>query len=802
MKATWLGIPGVVAMTAASTLAAPAAVNFNDHLLPVLQAHCLGCHNADKKKGDLDLSSFSSLMAGGGSGTIVKPGAAEDSTLYAVTAHLADPKMPPKKDRIPDADLALLKAWIEGGLLENANAKPRKAKSAGSSLAMKSASVGKPEGPPVLPEDVSLEPLRRTQRPEAVVSLAASPWAPVFALGGRSQIFLYHTETLEPLGVLPLPERTANVLRFSRNGKLLLAGGGIGAQIGRVVVFDVKTGRRVMAVGDEHDSVLAADITSDHSKVALGGPSKLIKIHDTSDGSVLHTIKKHTDWVTALEFSPDGVLLATGDRAGGVHVWEANTGGIYSSLTGHKAAITDVAWRADSNVLATASEDGQVMLWDMVTGNRIKAFNAHNQVLSIDFAMDGRIVTTGRDRTVRLFDNQGNRQREFESFPDLALQAVFTHDGQTILAGDLTGEVRAYRVSDGSIRGKLSTNPPSLADQLADANRRLSEAQSRADQLASQVPASQQELDKAAAAVKAAQQAADDNTRNLQQAESELAQTTAKLETQVGLTKQAREQLTRARQERKGVEQALSQAEQRIEKLEARHQKLQETADLAAGEQFTQAQQAADEALTKFNESIAEAAALRQKLPAAQQAVSDAEQMLARREAEHAALVKRKSELKESVPRFKAGAPALAKAITEKQQEQASRQQQLAKAQQAAQDAAAVVPRVRSEIQRLQAAVLNVPAYAAQQEVWRLQAELDALQADAEAWQQTLTSLKAETEKPDLAADAKAKAQASYDDAQRKHAEAAQKLKQSQEALQREQAKFSELHAAYVKAKQ
>jgi hypothetical protein len=51
----------------------------------------------------------------------------------------------------------------------------------------------------------------------AVTALAASPWAPLVAIGGQKQIVLYNTETLQPIGVLPFPEGFPTIIRFSRN---------------------------------------------------------------------------------------------------------------------------------------------------------------------------------------------------------------------------------------------------------------------------------------------------------------------------------------------------------------------------------------------------------------------------------------------------------------------------------------------------------------------------------------------------------------------------------------------------------
>ena len=69
-------------------------------------------------------------------------------------------------------------------------------------------------------------------KPSAVVAMAASPWAPLVAIGGHKQVLLYRTTDNHLVGVLPFPEGTIHVLRFSRNGDLLLAGGGRGGPVG------------------------------------------------------------------------------------------------------------------------------------------------------------------------------------------------------------------------------------------------------------------------------------------------------------------------------------------------------------------------------------------------------------------------------------------------------------------------------------------------------------------------------------------------------------------------------------------
>ncbi len=443
--------------------AAPVAkITYDEHVRPILREHCFSCHNQDTKKSDLSLASFASALQGGASGAVVKPGDPDGSRLWGFVSHAEEPKMPPGQDKLPAAKLETIKAWIAAGALEN-NGSVAKMKKGPSLELSQSVGSAKPSGPPPMPAGLSRQPAIYTPKPAAVTALACSPWAPLAAVAGQKQIALYNTDTAQLLGILPFPEGIPHILKFSRSGSLLLAGGGIGAKSGSVVVYDVKTGKRVFEVGDELDIVLAADINEDHTRIALGGPGRVVRIFSTADGSLVHEIRKHTEWIYSLEFSPDGVLLATADRNGGMFVWEADTAREYQNLSGHKGAITDVSWRVDSNLLASSSEDGTIKLWEMENGKEIKSWAAHaGGATSVEFAQDGKLVSAGRDRLTKIWDGNGAPIRELAALGDLATDVAITHDGARVIAGDWLGEVRLSQAADGALVGPLAANPPTL----------------------------------------------------------------------------------------------------------------------------------------------------------------------------------------------------------------------------------------------------------------------------------------------------------------------------------------------------
>ncbi len=481
---------------------------YAEHVKPILRAKCFACHNPDKKSGDLDMTNYTNLMEGGGSGEVIEPGSSTDSYLFDLISHDAEPFMPPKQDKLSAEMLAVIAAWINGGALENRGSKVTASNQPKFNFELKSAPSGKPAGPPPMPERLSLEPVVHTRLTTAISSLATSPWAPLVALGGQKQVLLYQAQTLDLLGVLPFPEGVPYVLKFSRNGSLLLAGGGRGSYLGKVVVWDVKTGERVIEAGDELDAVLGADINADQTLIALGGPQRVVRVYSTGDGKLLYDLRKHTDWVTSVEFSPDGVLLATGDRNGGVYVWEAHTGREYLALAGHRGLISGLSWRSDSNILASASEDGTIKLWEMENGRQVKNWGAHGGgAASVEFTRDGRLVSCGRDRLTKLWDQNGKQLRAFEAFADLALEVTFCDETGRVIAGDWTGAIRVWDANDGKRLGELSPNPALLADRLSAAEKTLAARRAEHHKLAGAAQSAQSALNKVNADLTAANQA-------------------------------------------------------------------------------------------------------------------------------------------------------------------------------------------------------------------------------------------------------------------------------------------------------
>jgi len=422
-------------------------VNFDRDVKPILRKRCANCHNTERPRGELDLSNYAGVIAGGASGKAVVASSPDESPLYTLASHLEDPKMPPNAPKIPQREIDMLRRWVEGGLIERAG---------DSALA---GTVATPEATLVSPE---IPP-----HASAISALAVSPTVPIAAVSGHRQVLVFDLAEKKLLGALPFPEGDVFSLRFSKDGQTLLAAGGVGAESGKVVLFQTKTWARASAVGDEVDAVLTADLAPDVSRVVLGGPNRVVKVVSNPGGQNLHTLRKPTDWVTAASFSPDGLLVAAGDRFGGLFLWEARSGQEFLSLRGHTGSITSIAWDGKRDRLLTAGEDGAIQVYDLHGGKVAGRWDAHTGgVLSIDVHPSGRIVSGGRDRRIKIWEPDGKLAADFGPAGDQVTRVAWAADGRSLVSGDLAGEVRAWELA-GSSSARLpmpvATRPAAVA---------------------------------------------------------------------------------------------------------------------------------------------------------------------------------------------------------------------------------------------------------------------------------------------------------------------------------------------------
>lgn len=103
-------------LLAASGLAGKAP-DFTAEIRPLLDQHCVKCHGPEKQKSGLRFDVREGAFKAGDSGEkAIVPGQSKQSRLIQlVQSQNGDERMPPKGERLPVAQIELLKRWIDAG---------------------------------------------------------------------------------------------------------------------------------------------------------------------------------------------------------------------------------------------------------------------------------------------------------------------------------------------------------------------------------------------------------------------------------------------------------------------------------------------------------------------------------------------------------------------------------------------------------------------------------------------------------------------------------------------------------------
>jgi len=106
------GLLLAVGLAAGPTAAADRGALFREQVGPLIEAHCVRCHNRDAAQGDLSFTDADSVRASG----VITPGRPDASLLIAqVTPEGGPPEMPKEGKPLNAAERQLLRQWIAQG---------------------------------------------------------------------------------------------------------------------------------------------------------------------------------------------------------------------------------------------------------------------------------------------------------------------------------------------------------------------------------------------------------------------------------------------------------------------------------------------------------------------------------------------------------------------------------------------------------------------------------------------------------------------------------------------------------------
>ncbi len=398
----------------------------------LIKADCLSCHNEEKSKGGLKLTSREAMFKGGDTGVAVVEGKPEESLLITALAPDADPHMPPKK-QLSTMKIELLKDWLRAGAPWDASA-----------LA----------GQPSAPRPVALAPLPASYRP--IMAMALSPDGSRLAVGCRNEVVLFD---VSPTALTFRARASAHLdpvqsLAWTPDGKRLVSGA-----FRRVILWradPLAQEREIVAALT--DRITALRPLRDGARLALAdgqiSESGMVRILDLETAQIVRSWPAHGDAIYAMAVSADGKLIATagGDKL--VKIWDTTAGKEIAKLEAHSTQVLDLAFNPDSTQLVTAGADRLLKVWDVKTrentitmASKAASFNSVVWSASAVFAVtdDGALLRYKdlKTHTGAQSSDTGNERQLGRTDSPLYCVAV-TENGERIFAGSSEGHILAW----------------------------------------------------------------------------------------------------------------------------------------------------------------------------------------------------------------------------------------------------------------------------------------------------------------------------------------------------------------------
>ena len=411
--------PRLVATRAAN------AVTYTD-VHAIIRERCEHCHNEDKAKGGLLMTSYEAILRGGEHGSAIIPGESASSRLVQMIEGTLTPRMPHKEDPLSRSEIALIRRWIDEG------ASPAEA---GDSATAREVRV--PDVKPAVPVS------------GAVAAVAFDPLARRIAVGSYKWVHLMGLPDRKWIGTLGGHADLVRALAFSADGRRLAVAGGPSGRFGEVKIWDVSGAKpKLLSTIQGHtDTILAVSFSPDGATIVSAGYDRLLKIWDVATGKLVSTLKEHQDAVYAVAFMPGGrqLVSAAGDRT--LKVWEVPTGKRIHTLNDALDSLYAVAVHPSGTQIAAAGADRMIRTWSWNAGTLSNSTFAHGDaVLRLAYSPDGAtLASAGADRVIKVWDARTLREtHRFEAQPDWIMGLAVSADGKWLAAGRYDGTLGLY----------------------------------------------------------------------------------------------------------------------------------------------------------------------------------------------------------------------------------------------------------------------------------------------------------------------------------------------------------------------
>ena len=238
-------------------------------------------------------------------------------------------------------------------------------------------------------------------------------------------------------------KKSVRTLAVSPDSQMLASGG----DDNNLILWNLKTGRRVLTIPAHKAGVKAIAFSSDGKIIVSGSDDKTVRLWDARKGLRLLTLTGHGGSVNAIAVSSDGQTLASGSADKTVRLWNLKTGEVRRILTGHGGAVNAVAFSPNGRVVASASSDNTIRLSNVQDGSRTQTFKGHSSwVRTIAFSSDNSTLVSGGSDIMVWDLKTGKERSSLSGHSQFVSSVAISRDSKTLVSGSPDRTIKIWRM--------------------------------------------------------------------------------------------------------------------------------------------------------------------------------------------------------------------------------------------------------------------------------------------------------------------------------------------------------------------
>ncbi|MEG4010975.1 MULTISPECIES: nSTAND1 domain-containing NTPase [unclassified Microcoleus] len=213
-----------------------------------------------------------------------------------------------------------------------------------------------------------------------------------------------------------------------------------------------RAGRVIRTINNDGDDVPKIRVSQDGRLIASVDRNNVVNLW-SSNGKLIQSLKGHRSKITLVQFSPDGKNLATADKDNTVKLWQSD-GTLVLTLKGHGNRVERVDFGADGKTFAVSGVEDVVQLLNRDSKKIVATLKGHgDRINSVSFSPTSQLVASASDdKTVRLWDFDGNSLHILDKHTDKVNRVRFSPDGKILASASDDKTVKLWNLKGGFIK--------------------------------------------------------------------------------------------------------------------------------------------------------------------------------------------------------------------------------------------------------------------------------------------------------------------------------------------------------------